>query len=63
MAERLTNIEMRLDDLDARLDDIALAIEIVTSALPPARDGVTSGGSRGERSASVRRILQSQSQE
>ena len=54
LAERLTNIEMRLDDLDAHLDDIARAIEIVTKSLPPAH--VTSGGRETRSSPSSKEI-------
>jgi len=31
LAERMTNMEMRLDDLDARLDDIKGAIQAISS--------------------------------
>ena len=31
LAERLTNVEMRLDDLDAKLDDILRAIQALSS--------------------------------
>jgi hypothetical protein len=31
LAERMTNMEMRLDDLDARLDDIKCAIQAISS--------------------------------
>jgi hypothetical protein len=32
LAERLTNVEMRLDDLDAKLDDILRAIQSLASS-------------------------------
>jgi hypothetical protein len=43
LAERLTNVEMRLDDLDAKLDDILRAIQSLAPSRP-ARD--TSSSSR-----------------
>ena len=36
LAERLTNIEMRLDDLDARLDQMVHSIEIIAGAVTQA---------------------------
>jgi hypothetical protein len=50
LAERLTNIEMRLDDLDARLDQMAHSIEIIAGAVTQAAPAESA-----ERSARVRR--------
>lgn len=52
LAERMTNIELRLDDLDARLDDIlrgvertASAVAALTALTTSARSGDANGGS------------------
>jgi len=36
LAERMTNIEIRLDDLDAKLDDILRAIQVLSTSKPGA---------------------------
>ncbi len=36
LAQRMTNIEMRLDDMDARLDDILFALRAMAAAQAPA---------------------------
>jgi hypothetical protein len=51
LAERLTNVEMRLDDLDAKLDDILRAIQSLASS-HPARD--TSSSSRAAATSTTR---------
>jgi hypothetical protein len=51
LAERLTNVEMRLDDLDAKLDDILRAIQSLASS-HPARD--TSSSSRAADTSTTR---------
>ena len=51
LAERMTNIELRLDDLDARLDDILRSVERTASAvaaLSALTTSVTSGDANGD---------------
>jgi hypothetical protein len=59
LAERLTNIEMRLDDLDARLDQMARFIETIALALQQA----AAPAELNERSPRVRRTNRAASTE
>ena len=46
LAERLTNIETRLDDQDAKLDDILSAIKAVTLPKPATNNSAKAKGAR-----------------
>ena len=46
LAERLTNIEIRLDDQDAKLDDILSAIKKVSMSKPAADTSAKAKGTR-----------------
>ena len=46
LAERLTNIETRLDDQDAKLDDILSAIKAVSASNPVAGTSAKAKGAR-----------------
>jgi small-conductance mechanosensitive channel len=52
LAERLTQVELRLDDLDAKLDEVAKpqAQAPAKQARPPAKKKTTRGKSNGNRS-------------
>ncbi len=48
LAERLTNIETRLDDQDAKLDDILGALKAISSPKPAAPKPVTSNSAKAK---------------
>jgi hypothetical protein len=48
LAERLTNIETRLDDQDAKLDDILLAIKAVSIAKPTTPKPITNNSTKAK---------------
>ena len=58
LAERLTNIEMRLDDLDAKLDVILLALQTFVAS-NPAPDTATKGPIRPTNSTGTSRAKSS----
>ena len=48
LAERLTNIETRLDDQDAKLDDILSAIKAVSISKPAAPKPTTNNSAKAK---------------